>query len=183
MTKIKKNTEIKCKIVGCEKPIVTFKQQLCNGHYNRFLQKREDWDVPLQKRNEERKCVIEDCEKLTTLSCGYCRTHYSRWRIHGDPNVLKIGERGKGHKNKDGYVKVYDKRIGKVIPVHRQVMIEILGRDLFPDEKVHHINGIRDDNRPENLELWCVNHPSGQRVEDLLMWAKEIIERYDKRIK
>ena len=33
-------------------------------------------------------------------------------------------------------------------------------------------------NHPDNLELWVTSQPSGQRPEDLVQWAVDIIERY-----
>ena len=61
---------------------------------------------------------------------------------------------------------------------HVVVMSEILGRPLIKGETVHHRNGVRDDNRTENLELWVSSQPSGQRVEDIVPWAREMLVRY-----
>jgi len=53
--------------------------------------------------------------------------------------------------DKNGYVRV---RInGKLVGEHRVIAEEMLGRPLRPGEVVHHRNGIKDDNRKENLEV------------------------------
>jgi hypothetical protein len=62
---------------------------------------------------------------------------------------------------------------------HRIVMSEHLGRPLLPEETVHHGPGGKTDNRIENLELWSGRHPKGQRVADLVAYAKEVLALYE----
>lgn len=112
-----------------------------------------------------------------TVSCG-C---YHKERVSGKNSPLWKGGRTV---NKYGYVLIKNPDKGKYgnsdrIGEHRLVMMKYLGRKLFSEETIHHKNGIRDDNRLENLELWSSSHCSGQRVTDLVEWAKEILERYE----
>jgi HNH endonuclease len=70
-------------------------------------------------------------------------------------------------------------KTGSYVFEHILVAEDLLGRHLYPGETVHHRNGVRDDNRPENLELWTTPQPSGIRVSDAVSWAHEIISRYE----
>jgi hypothetical protein len=57
-------------------------------------------------------------------------------------------------------------------------MEQYLGRALFPNETIHHKNGVRHDNRIENLELWVGAHGRGQRVEERIADALTVLQRY-----
>jgi len=106
--------------------------------------------------------------------------HLERVRKYGVPGEAaarraRAGE-GDWRVTADGYMR--RSRNGQLKLQHRVVMEIHLGRALWPDETVHHKNGVRDDNRIENLELWTSSHPSGQRVADKVAWANELLARY-----
>lgn len=105
--------------------------------------------------------------RKTTNSCGCLRDERAASRVGPASSRWKGGL-----PNKRGYLES-----GEGLQ-HRRIMEKVMGRKLYPEETVHHINGIRSDNRLENLELWASNHPPGQRVSDLVEWAKEILKKY-----
>jgi hypothetical protein len=101
--------------------------------------------------------------------------HAARLLRTGDlgPVGLLRAPNGTPYLNEDGYL-VTNGRY-----VHRLVMEKALGRKLRRDELVHHKNGDRIDNAPTNLELWSTWQPPGQRVEDKVTWAKELLALYE----
>lgn len=147
----------------------------CNKIFQPSLQDRHRLCPSCRKRDYRNNCP--QCggpKQRHSILCSKCY-----WG-----NIKNKSEK-KRWKTTDGYIALRrsshpncDKR--GMIFEHRLVMEKSLGRYLYPEENVHHINGIKDDNRIENLELWVKHQPTGSRVEDMILWAEEIIRRYKK---
>jgi len=121
-----------------------------------------------------------------TKSCGCFLSEISRKNayknIAGKKKISKNGTLPK-RKTKEGYIKIHDRThpncdSGGFVAEHRVIMEKHIGRILYKHETVHHKNGIRDDNKLENLELWSNSHPYGQRVKDKIKWCKEFLLLY-----
>ena len=124
--------------------------------------------------------------------CGRKKNIQSRHLLSGGIKtcgcaLMRKGEdspnwKGGKYKSKEGYVLIYNpnyrKLSEKYLLEHRLKMEKKLGRKLHDAENVHHKNGIRDDNRMSNLELWVSSQPSGQRAQDLVKFAREILDTY-----
>ena len=133
------------------------------------------------KKREENDPIYKEKKRIAKFR--------SRRKNRGqDPDApLMKRKNGEGSLDKNGYFHLTIRghpnctsKTGRIFE-HTFVMSNHIGRPLRKGESVHHKNGIRNDNRIENLELWDKSQPAGQRVEDKISWCVEYLKfhKYD----
>lgn len=143
------------------------------------------------------KCQMVEKSQKSKVDCVciFCGNHYIKRRGEFNKRTPKFCSRNCQHSwRREKYLP--NKKDGWVLDVNgyytktrwaerkgvqrkcRYVMEQFLGRKLTSQESVHHQNGIKTDDRIENLELWASNHPAGQRVSDKIAWAIQLLEMY-----
>lgn len=147
--------------------------EVCKTPFERIVKAQRACSVECgnQLKRQDRDVTCKTCGSLFERPHGKIRTFCSR--SCAQTNRVRRGEfkKPEGYTNTttNGYTMV--KHDGGWTQEHRMVMSKVLGRPLEKHECVHHKNGTRSDNRPENLELWLVPNrkdPAGQRMEDLM---------------
>lgn len=177
-------TEINCSLFGCTRT-GKMVRQMCVVHYARW--KRGDRGSRLTRPVREPRvpkgetCTVSGCQR-PQRSLALCSLHYARAKSDSGipmdaPPIREVGANA-WIKTREGYVARWDNSVRAYRFQHRLEMEKHLGRELVKGENVHHLNGVRDDNRIENLELWSTSQPSGQRVQDKTAWAVEWLRRY-----
>jgi hypothetical protein len=145
------------------------------------------WHAKLAKTNyqmcDEDSCLYpaagaDSKQQRRSPKARLCLSHYAEKYEHGSYEWFMNCLPNRYAPRPSGYVWLYFLG-GLKMSEHRFVKAQQEGRLLLPEETVHHKNGIRHDNRPENLELMVGAHGKGQRPEDMIEWHREQLRKLE----
>jgi hypothetical protein len=183
-----------CSTCGCEFAPNSGRQIYCSISCNPYKSNREaDPETgrrksgPISTATKERTCPVCSSTFLSRWDRQVCCSRSCARKLDNKRSGPR-GWKGGRSKHSAGYIKVLAKDHPRAdssgyVMEHIAVMERQLGRHLEPHERVHHKNSKRDDNRPENLELWLMKpgsmkDPAGQRVHDLIEHGIASAERF-----
>jgi hypothetical protein len=144
-----------------------------------------------QAKKGKRTSPTTEFKKRHLLTKGknhpmYGKKHTKASRIKMRKAHLKVEKRI----DNNGYVLVYcpqktGKKLGQYVLEHRLIMEQKIGRYLKPGEIVHHKNGIKTDNRPNNLQLFSTmtEHIPSMQLQRIINKLKKENELLKKKIK
>ena len=161
----------KCNCCGLEKDINEFRKDKYKDkiYIKNKCRACENAGFSVNNKNKNlnaaKHCLICNIPISYRSKTGRCR------------KCINFGHTSKKWVNSYGYILIYHNK--KRLLEHRVIMENHIGRKLFSHESVHHKNGNRADNRLENLEIWSTYQPHGQRIEDKIKYAKEILAMYE----
>lgn len=144
-----------CSFYGCAEPVHA--KGRCNKHYH--------W---LKKERKMKPCAC-GCGELT----AYQFKHGHHTRLFSSEEQSRRGRMNSGDALRDkgngtGYRKTGQRH------EHRVVAEIKIGRPLKPGEIVHHLNGNKRDNRPENLEVMTQSQHTKLHHAEMLARRKAI---------
>lgn len=170
---------------GPRTPKITMTCEQCREQFS-FNQGLLGKDRAAKRRFCSNACYKVAKDPKPTFNCAYCGTLANRsksvsfaynYKQRFCSKVCADDAQRTGCVDKNGYRVLTIN--GASYMEHRLVMEEHLGRKLTSYETVHHVNGLRSDNRIVNLELFSSRHPKGQRVADKIEFARSILTEYN----
>lgn len=122
-------------------------------------------------------CIVEGCENDNSKGGkGLCGMHYMRQKRYGDVNYLTPAEQWSLSQRQSQLANVqsvkpttYRKYLGR--HMHRVVAEEKYGRKILPGEHVHHIDGDKHNNHPDNLEIMTAEEHARHHMNEA--WSKK----------